>query len=383
MKLPAALAAVVALVLAHAPNADARKLQMSGTWAMRRGGVFVPLQFAMTKGGSQMTATSQGELSQGFLFPHGPVLGQGGVSATGSAPATLRIPPHRFGGEFDAAIPLAGITLIQLTTMHVADGPAVTATLAPGGGPGSFTWCPGDPACVAGGGMLPTDPPQGAGSHNGRIIYRAGANQFGGAIQMLLGGGGVASTLYGPGPPGKLLVKHLYFGPHALPQPQHTGASYAFTNRYTPPSGFVTLAAVPTQGLILYPGPRLTTMGGFSDTAMGPTLFLPGTPTSNTGFPATTGTVIAQQTTGTAGDSFFTVMGSDLRSPLGAGNISLVSGGLSVRRTVGSHTRSASFGRIWMTLAPPVPTLSPAGAAAAGALLLLAAGYARRRRIGR
>jgi hypothetical protein len=35
-----------------------------------------------------------------------------------------------------------------------------------------------------------TDPPQGAGARNGRVIYRAGANRFGGVMQMLLSGGG-------------------------------------------------------------------------------------------------------------------------------------------------------------------------------------------------
>jgi len=382
MKLPTALAVVVALLLAQVPDASARKLQMSGTWAMRRGQVFVPLQFAAKQGVVPPRFTSQGELSKGYFFPHGPVLGGGGVSATGSAPATLRIPPHRFGGPYLAAIPLAGVTLVQIATSLVADGPAATATLAPDAGPGSFTWCPGDPACVVAGGMLSTDPPQGAGSRNGRIIYRAGANQFGGVIQMLLSGGWITTKLYGVNPP---RMRHVYNGPRAIPQPQHTGASSAFTNAYTPPSGFATqpLYWSRPNGLILSPGPKLTTMAGLTDTATGPTLLFPGTPTSNTGFPATTGTVIAQQTTGSGGHHFFTVMGSDLRSALGAGNISLVSGGLSFRNGPDRVTVSASFGRIWMSLAPPVPSLSPAGAAAAGALLLLAAGYALRRRVGR
>ena len=89
--------------------------------------------------------------------------------------------------------------------------------------------------------------------------------------------------------------------------------------------------------------------------------------------------MIAQQTAGTYAQDFFTVMGSDMRSPLGAGNISLVSGGLGVRRYRGS-TLSASFGKIRMTLAPPLPSLSPAGLATAALLLVLAVGYAGRRR---
>jgi len=43
---------------------------------------------------------------------------------------------------------------------------------------------------------------------------------------------------------------------------------------------------------------------------------------------------------------------------------------------------SASFHKVNLTLAPPIPSLSPAGLAAAAALVLLAAGYALRRRLG-
>ena len=48
-----------------------------------------------------------------------------------------------------AAIPLNGVTLAQITTEFGIRAPYLTATLAAGGGPGSFTWCPGDKNCVA------------------------------------------------------------------------------------------------------------------------------------------------------------------------------------------------------------------------------------------
>ena len=41
-----------------------------------------------------------------------------------------------------------------------------------------------------------------------------------------------------------------------------------------------------------------------------------------------------------------------------------------------------SFQKVKLTLAPPIPSLSPAGGVAAAALVLLAAGYAMRRRLG-
>src|SRR4029453_1930981 len=83
----------------------------------------------------------------------------------------------------------AGMSLVQITTNIGIDAPYAAATLAPGGGPGSFTWCPGDPACAAGGGMRSTDPPQGAG-RKGRVSSRAGGDRLGGAMQLGLGRGG-------------------------------------------------------------------------------------------------------------------------------------------------------------------------------------------------
>src|SRR4029453_18197248 len=103
-----------------------------------------------------------------FGFPNdAPVPGAGGVTATGSAPATLRVPPHRFVEDAMAGIPLPGASA-WITTNFGVDAPYAPATLAPGLGPGSFTWCPGDPGCVPSGGMRSTDPPRGAGGRNAR-----------------------------------------------------------------------------------------------------------------------------------------------------------------------------------------------------------------------
>jgi hypothetical protein len=192
--------AALALALALASPAFARKFQMSGTWIVRNGGVFVPIQFAfagMDMSGNTIHA-SMGNLTGAFGFPNGPVPGAGGVTATGSAPATLRIPPHRFVEDAMFLLAHPGTGIAQITTNFGIDAPYAAATLAPGGGPGSFTWCPQDPACVAGGGMRSTDPPQGAG-RNGRVIYRAGANRFGGAMQLGLRRGGRQRLLLQPG----------------------------------------------------------------------------------------------------------------------------------------------------------------------------------------
>jgi len=380
---PAAIArALLGLLLALPPVAHARKLQMSGSWEMRRGQVFLPLQFLwVPPPPSILTAI-------GPSFPNGPVLGQGGVTATATAPETLRVPRHRFGGEFTAKVALAGPTLVQITTRITPDGPSATATLAPGGGPGSFTWCPGDPDVGGGGGMLSTDPPQGAGPRNGRVIYRAVANRFGGVMQMLLSGQSVNSFVFETSP--AFLVGHTFFWYEA--GLQHTGGPYAFTGMHYDPRGIVTIPLVPPtdNGLVAQPRPQCC---GGTASPFSPCCLPAVTPTpmgfqaaqaiSETGFSFTTGTLFVRQTTGSAGETFVTVMGSDLRTALGAGNITLVAGGLSFRRRVGSSVSYASVDRVWTTLSAPIPSLTPVGLAAASALLLLAAGYALRGRAGR
>jgi len=381
---PAAIAGVfLGLLLALAPVASARKLQMSGTWALRMGQIFIPFQFARPI--HYASHTSMGDLSKAYGFPWGPLSGMGAVTATGSAPAGLRIPAHRFAHPptFLAA-PLTGQTLVQLTTRIGAYGPVASATLAPGSGPGSFTWCPSDPACTD---PPAPDPPPGQGGSNGRIVYRAGANRFGGTIQLGLAGSGLLSLDYHR--PSPTQYAHHRFDLGSTPVAVAVGGSWGTTARVqlTPSAVTQVSFALSSPGLILFPGPLVTTMEGLTTTCppgCGALLVPPAISSTHRGFPATTGTVLAQQTTGTAGPDFFTVMGSDMRSALGAGNISVVAGGLARRnRPNGTATSYAHFQKIWLSLAPPVPSLSPVGAAVAGALVLLAVGYALRRRVGR
>jgi len=392
-----AVATALGLALSLAAPASARKFQMSGSWFVRNGQVFIPLQFAATAMGSgfQMTHLSMGNLTGAYGFPNGPIVGQGGVTATGSAPATLRIPKHRFVEDAMALVPLSGVNLLQITTQFGIDGPFATATLAAGGGPGSFTWCGGDPACVAGGGMLWTDPPCGPG--RGRVIYRAGANQFGGVMRLGLSRGGVVSVPFGTGSP--MRVGHVRFGgagstlrnlaPGGLGAPDAPATEMVFLA-----AGFVTQPTMfPAMGSpILYPGPKVTTMFGTTLVGEGMVFYLPviatgpmgtkaGQFSTNYGFARTTGTAIAQQTCCSGGDDFFTVMGSDARTPLGAGNLSLVTGGLAFRNTVTGRELYATFDKVTLTVAPPIPSLSPTGVVAAAALVLLAVGYALHRRL--
>src|SRR5262249_33525447 len=122
-----ASAAVLCLLLAAPGDATARKFQMSGTWVYRRGGSFVPLQFAAYAMGSLGTFVlylSMGNLTGAYGTPNGPIPGEGGVTATGSEPATLRIPRHRFVEDAMALVPFQGVsTLGQITTNVGIDAP--------------------------------------------------------------------------------------------------------------------------------------------------------------------------------------------------------------------------------------------------------------------
>ena len=108
-----------------------------------------------------------------------------------------------------------------------------------------------------------------------------------------------------------------------------------------------------------------------------------GTSTSNgqTVFPFTTGMITVMvtddlpTTTGT-----FTGTGSDNRTPLGAGNLTLVGGGLVHGFTRGDTLPEWSI--VMMNISPRnLPSISPPGLAALGALLVVGAGYVLRRRI--
>jgi hypothetical protein len=376
-----AVGAGILLLLTPATPADARKFQMSGTWLMRRGSIFIPLQFAATAGGTQRTHASMGYFTEALFVPPGQVVSSvAAANATGASPATLELARHRFVRSDGVELPLSGSMLVQITTMLGIDAPYATATLMAGGGPGSFTWCPSNPACTAAG------PVPGPIGNNGRVVYVAGHNRFGGTMQMGLRGGGLVSIIamgglccgriahvpYPFGDSGPTL-RRLAIGGGAIDAPSSAIRSAAPV--------YVTVPTMfPAMGsLILHPGPFVTTLLG--NTATMPSgMKLQVTPlhvvTTEWGFPHTTGTVIVQQDKGSGGDDFFVVMGSDLRTPLGAGNLSTVAGGLTRRSSNVEVSIYGGFDRVSMSFGAPVPSLSPSSIAAAGILLLLAAGYA-------
>jgi hypothetical protein len=237
--------------------------------------------------------------------------------------------------------------------------------------------------------MRSTDPPQGSGPRNGRIIYSAGGNQFGGTLQMGLKRRGDNVFKFNALP---FQAGHNIFGSAPGTRnlaPGKGSADFPTTEMVYLKRGNVTqpTMAPAAFNLILFPGPKLTAALGLSNTMTGMLFYLPtiavgpmgtlaGQFTSNYGFSHTTGTVIGQQTTGTGGQDFFTFMGGDARTALGAGNISTVAGGISFRNTLAGQTAYVSMHKFNVTMGAPIPSMSPAGFAAAGALMLLAVGCA-------
>ena len=416
----AAAGTALVLVLALAAPASAGKFQMSGTWLMRKGQAFIPLQFGGNAGGTQMTHVSMGSWTEAPFFPTGTAMGgmsslaqvvkeNNVVTTTGfmgsMTPGTLMIRQHRFQQDQFAVIPLSGVNLIQITSMFQVDAPYNTATFMGGGGPGSFTWCPLNAGCTAGS-MLVTMAGTNTmtqGKHS-RVVYAAGANQFGGTMQMGVRFGGLVSVPINPVP---FWAGHAIFGGSGTSlrklanggggAPDVPTTELVFLAR-----GYVTAPTmVPGAGqLILYPGPFVTTMfGNTMVPGTGMKFQLPAVPvttmktnmnagqyTTNWGFPHTTGTVLVSAKTGTGGDDLFSVMGSDARTVLGGGNINTVAGGLARRNQLGQagtvHTAYAQFDKLFLTIGAPVPSMSPAGFAVAGILMLLGVGYAFRRRLG-
>jgi hypothetical protein len=318
---------VVALSFLCAAAADARVFQMSGQWRPQAGFSGVPLPW-----------------SAGF------VPGMGLVTATGSAPARLTLRPDRFMEDGPGTLfPLPGMTLVQLTTMIDARGPQSTVMFGPGPKPwpASFTWR--------------LEPP---GSLPGQVRYRAGPNRFGGTARMLLAGGGSVSVTAGMTGMGGALILHNPFLLGSV-----VGAGYAVMGSVMVPRGDITLQGAIPPGVVTMPGPVVLMGAGAASQLV------------STGFPWTTGMirVVAPCYCSLGSDpTIFTLTGLDDRTPLGAGRIVMVSGGL-VRRTV-AQAGFAQANVLDMTIEPlAVPSLSRAGVAAA-LLALLTAGYALRRR---
>jgi hypothetical protein len=119
-------------------------------------------------------------------------------------------------------------------------------------------------------------------------------------------------------------------------------------------------------------------------TQMGPLPTLGGDTNWNWGFPWTTGNVFVRNITRGPKDqtTTFSIMGSDSRTALGKGRITLVAGGTTERKVAAQHFAALDVVVVRFD-GINTPTLSPPAVAAAATLMALAGGYMARRRLAR
>jgi hypothetical protein len=265
-------------------------------------------------------------------------------------------------------------SLVQLSSQFQDAGPIATGTFKAGNWTktrsfANFAWCPGataNPACLTHRSTGQTAPP-GQGTAHGLIRYTAGANQYGGTMQMLSGGGGIISFLLGATGP---TILHNPFGAGLAGDTEGPGGPYANRADDILAGGPITVGCQQSPyGLITVPG----TIVGYGTTA---TWYIHG-------FPWTTGQVYVRGTVaGAYTSTTVTLTGSKNLTPNGAGNITLVAGGLANAQHVATTYMDFDYIQMQLTFpVNPLPSVTPAGVAAGALLMVLAVGYAVRRRL--
>jgi hypothetical protein len=188
-------------------------------------------------------------------------------------------------------------------------------------------------------------------------------------MQMLISGTGGVSVGIGISP---TRIQHQPLGGGGG-APQEVGGSFANTATNLLPAGPITTGAVCATGPCAADGGLIVVPGVVAGTRTPSTNFI-------TGFPWTTGMVSAIVTTKLPEtNSSLTGTGSDNRTALGLGNITLVAGGMAVRKP--SNAAFPSLDTVTMQIkAQNLPSMSPMGLAALAALIALGAGHAASRR---
>ncbi len=279
----------------------------------------------------------------------------GMVEVNGSAPATISVHEAFMQNDGTAfrvfpAVPNVAQVTSSFTSFNLAE------TLMAGGGPGSFTFCPG-----VGNPLNQLSPPnncqtpnQATGGLNNRIVYTAGPNQYGGTFRIL-------QELFKSSVSLRIATNPSQFSHQVgdtVPRIWPGGAPMSSTQFITRPGGQITSAPV------LGPSGSIQTPGAVVGTGEAPD------PSINTGFPVTTGMVVHSDTN--PSPFMFTLTGSDSRTAMGAGQIVLVGSGVARAAT------GTDFGReIQVTLVPEPHTTAMF---VAGMLVLLGL-YSQRRRL--
>jgi hypothetical protein len=434
---------VASLLLIPAGMASAQETyKLTGAWYMNRGplvdiplnggGVGCPLFGANSNGGANPAITNNG-FPDGAHTPSGEftqfipdVAGQpragcvgilnqpttpttfnpnvgaapinGGIPAlTGArvvmgsgSPRSFTVQPdgfHQKVGKQVAAVAVAP-TVVQLGSTYTPLGPADRGTLGPandrnfrasawtaqaGRMAANFTWCP--PGTAASHAPSCTNPNNAASPYNGLIRYRAGTNAFGGTMAMMLSGQSTVTVKLDANPTGQI-SNQVAAAPIGGTNLQAPGKGYASVDidllaggerHPTHMINFPCTNALPAEP---FGCSQITASGPLTGTGAGDTNI-------NWGMPWTTGTVTVHWQ-GTRTETL-TAMGSDSRNAAGAGNITLVAGGLSHRFVAAQHF--AALDVVNLTIAPLAPTLSPTGIGVLGGLIVISAGYVLRRRL--
>jgi len=322
----------------------------------------------------------------------------GTVMAMGSSPATFTLQSYvgtLVPTQSTVAFP-NNPTAIQLATAIGAVGPvASNMTDTPASGytrimrpnawmdqPGrmaaDFSWCPGgpNPNCIAANlGALPQ-----------RVRYVTNPNAFGGTASNLANGTGALSIIIGTTQGVPLVVN----APLSLPttHAQVDGRFYSATSTLMIGSGLIHIGYMTNTPCTASLPP--TPQGCGQIASLGPVAPTPFPPQTNYnyGFPLTTAFVSLQKTgtnQGTPTTTTLTAAGTDSRTPLGRGQITLVAGG-SINRQIPALGVSQDGMRMTVSVytivdPPSSPALGPAGLATGATLILLAGGYAFRRRL--
>jgi len=276
---------------------------------------------------------------------------KGQIVQSGASPASIKIPADQFTASnmFFIGFPTVA-TIAQLASTTTINQPNAY-TLKAGSGPGAQTMCPKNAAGPGGGAFGNpdnpncTDPANATGGFHGLVRYNAGGNQFGGTFQILR----ARDTLYSP------VVA-------ATPlQISHRDNNLTFSDNVGGPIDFVGTfmqnAGVITEGAVVF------TAGTAPGYLVG-AIKTPGTPVGMgapqptnfaSGFGGlTTGTVTVIKSQPVA--QTLTAMGSDMRTGLGGGSITLVGGGT----TNGGGQPFVNRAWLEMTMVQPygVPSMS-------------------------
>jgi hypothetical protein len=409
---------VLALGLLVAQGAAARTLAMRGEWFMNRG----PLVDIPAQGGPILCGGPDAILS-GCVSNLRPL--NGGIKAhftsanvTASVPAKFTIPSGAFelngGAANRQTVPVIGIPqVIQLASQFSLLAPTLsggTGGIVPGGAASfqanawsndpvqtagraagltggingiarlgaNFTWCPPTGNC-----NTTTGGSQTYGLYRAQIKYTAGTNAFGGTMNMMLRDTGVVSIrLAGTSGP----VLHQLVGGTSNPLfgKQLAGGGYAGTRQLQLDDGPLhSTYILNTPCTSLFGAPPSPPGCGIIQTQGNFIASLPGSQNFDFGMPWTTGTVLAQNLPGPnpALDpaTTLTAMGTDQRTALGAGRITMVAGATTERKPSGNHFSALEVLNLHFR-GTDAPLLSWPAIVALSALMMIAGGYMARRR---